>query len=444
MRPLRKYVGREALADRRKSAYGVTVMSESKNNNKTLSKQVGTLVLTDVLLPLMMIIVVIMILVVGVNYVFYNYNADNAEEAVLRLSESNVKTKEEIQSDYPDYIVVYYNYNKRLITEEGYGNNDFAGIAYALPSSYYGLVRSEIGGKEYLAATHTMDTPQNEAAYVRVYVDLTTSNSMKNSILGICSAMICFAFVVQSFLGIFAVKTQTKPLQKSLDRNARLISDISHEFNTPLAIINTNISTALANPDKKVEDVSDALVNAVKETQRLKRMIKEMLVLSSSDSRKTILNIENTDISELTREVVEPFAIMCEMDEKEFEDGITDGIWINTDKDKYRQILIALLDNALKYTVEGEKVGVYLKRSENKVLLSVKDTGKGVDEADIKKIFDRFYRSDESRNGKTGGSGLGLAIVKEITRSLGGKIYVRNNVPHGFVVEVEFMVKQKK
>lgn len=419
-------------------------MSGKKANDKTLTMQVGTLVLTDVLLPLMMIIVVIMILVVGVNYVFYNYNAESAEEAVLRLADSEVKSKEDIMRDYPDCIVVYYNYNKRLITDEGYGNNDFSGIAYALPSDYYGLVRAEMGGKEYLAATHTMTTPDGEAAYVRVYVDLTASDAMKDSILMICSLMICFAFAVQSVLGIFAVKTQTKPLQKALDRNARLISDISHEFNTPLAIINTNISTALASPDKKVEDVSDALVNAVKETQRLKRMIKEMLVLSSSDANKTMLNIENTDISRLTREIVEPFAIMCEMDGKEFEDGITDDIWLATDKDKYCQILIALLDNALKYTVEGERVGVYLTKTENKILMSVRDTGKGVDEADIKKIFDRFYRSDESRNSKTGGSGLGLAIVKEITRSLGGKIYVRNNVPHGFVVEIEFLIKQKK
>ena len=158
----------------------------------------------------------------------------------------------------------------------------------------------------------------------------------------------------------------------------------------------------------------------------------------------TRLNLEYTDISGLTRDIVEPFAMMCEMDDKEFVDGITDGIYLVTDKDKYRQMLIALLDNALKYTVPEDYVGVYLERKENKILLSVKDTGKGVEEAEMKKIFDRFYRSDISRNSKTGGTGLGLAIVKEIARALGGKIYVRNNVPHGFVVEIEFTPKAKK
>lgn len=417
-------------------------MSGKKSDKKIVTTQVGTLVLTEVIIPLLMIAVVIMLLVIGVNYVFYNYNGNNVEESALRLSESEVKSKEELERDYPDYIVVYYDYNKRLITREGFGNYDYEGLSYSLPSDYYGLVRVRIEGSTYLAATHTMSDEYNDvAAYVRVYVNMATSDALKDGILLICSVMIAFAFVVQSLSGLLAVRSQTKPLVRALERNARLISDISHEFNTPLAIINTNISSALANPGKKVEDVSEALVNAINETHRLKRMIKEMLVLSSSDADKTILNMEYINISDLTRDIVEPFAMMCEMDEKEFVDGINDDIMLTTDKDKYRQMLIALLDNALKYTVEGEKVGVFLNRNDNKISLTVKDTGKGVEEADMKKIFDRFYRSDESRNSKTGGSGLGLAIVKEIARALGGKIYVKNNVPHGFIVEIEFQAK---
>ena len=420
-------------------------MSGKKANSKILTSQVGALVLTNVILPLMMIIIVIVSLIIGVNYVFYKFNAEDVELAAQRLSQSAVKSQEALERVYPDYIVVYYYTNKMLITEEGYGNYEYEGVSYSLPPKYYGLVQTEIGGTQYLAATHTMSAPFNEKAiYVRVYINMTATEEMKSNILLICSLMIGFAYVVQSLFGILAVKSQTKPLVKALDRNSRLISDISHEFNTPLAIINTNISKVLANPDSKVEDVSDSLVNAVNETQRLKRMIKEMLVLSSSDSDKAVLNMEITDISALTREVAEPFAMMCEMDEKEFEDGIDDDIFFAVDKDKYRQLLIALLDNALKYTVPGEKVGVYLTRNEGKIVLSVKDTGKGVDPAEIKKIFDRFYRSDESRNSKTGGSGLGLAIVKEIVHLLGGKIYVRNNVPHGFVVETEFSSNVKK
>lgn len=420
-------------------------MSGKKADDKAIISQVGALVVTDVVIPLLMIIVAIICLTIGVNYSFFKYNSEDVELAALRLSQSEVKSKDTLERAYPDYIIVYYDINKQLITEEGFGNYDYEGVSYSLPSEYYSLVQQDINGVPYLAATHTMSAPYNEkATYVRVYIDLSTSDALKDSILLICSLMIAFVFIVQSLLGIFAVKSQTKPLVRSLERNSRLISDISHEFNTPLAIINTKISAALANPAKKVEDVSEELVSAINETQRLKRMIKEMLILSSSDSNRTLLNMEELDISDLTRDVVEPFAMMCEMDEKEFVDGINDGIRFTTDKDKYRQMLIALLDNALKYTVAGETVGVFLTANENKIFLSVRDTGKGVEEADMKKIFDRFYRSDESRNGKTGGSGLGLAIVKEIVRSLGGKIYVRNNVPHGFIIEIEFAVKAKK
>ena len=407
-------------------------MSGKKADDKAIVSQVGALVVTDVVIPLLMIIVAIICLTIGVNYSFFKYNSEDVELAALRLSQSEVKSKDALERVYPDYIIVYYDINKQLITEEGFGNYDYEGVSYSLPSEYYSLVQQDINGVPYLAATHTMSAPYNEkATYVRVYIDLSTSDALKDSILLICSLMIAFVFIVQSLLGIFAVKSQTKPLVRSLERNSRLISDISHEFNTPLAIINTKISAALANPAKKVEDVSEELVSAINETQRLKRMIKEMLILSSSDSNRTLLNMEELDISDLTRDVVEPFAMMCEMDEKEFVDGINDGIRFTTDKDKYRQMLIALLDNALKYTAQGKICMRYrVDEIKRQILISVSDTGIGIPQK-RRMILSEIFS-------------IGLAIVKEIVRSLGGKIYVRNNVPHGFIIEIEFAVKAKK
>ena len=217
-----------------------------------------------------------------------------------------------------------------------------------------------------------------------------------------------------------------------------MIADISHEFNTPLAIVNSDIARTLEKPEEKVKDVSEQLVSALNETQRLKRMIKELLVLSSSDARKLHMNFENCDLSAETREICEPFAMMAELDGKIFEEDIEDGVVCVADRDRFRQIAIALLDNAMKYTEVGESVGVSLKRQLSKIVFEVKDTGKGVPEEDMVKIFDRFYRTDDSRSGKTGGTGLGLAIVKEVAGAMGAKIYVHANKPKGFVVEIGF------
>lgn len=391
-----------------------------------------------------MLFVVILLLVFGVMYVFFQFNAESVTDTANNLSQTDVKSQEEIEREYPRYIVVYYDINKTLITQPGYGNPTLEDISHGLPVEYYGLVKAELESGSYLVATTLMKEPYNGTAkYVRVYMNTMNEDTLRTQIVLICSAMFTVVFVIQSLLGIFAVKTQTRPLEKALERNTRLISDISHELNTPLAIINTNISAALANPDERVEDVSESLVKAVNETQRLKRMIKELLVLSSSDSKKLILNMEYCNVSELTQEICEPFALMCDMDGKEFVDKIEKDVYCCVDKDKYRQILIALLDNALKYTVCGEKVAVYLYVRENKTVLSVRDTGKGVEEKDMVKIFERFYRSDESRNGKTGGTGLGLAIVKEIASNMKARVYARNNTPKGFIVEVEFENKSR-
>ena len=157
-------------------------MSGKRSDKKLLNTQVGMLVLTDVFLPFLMVIVVILSLIIGVNYVFYSFNANDVEAAALRLSQSEVKSKEALERVYPEYIVVYYDIDKRLITEEGYGNYEYKGVSYSLPSDYYGLVTMEIEGTSYLAATHTMSEPFNEkAVYVRVYVNMQASDTMKNS-----------------------------------------------------------------------------------------------------------------------------------------------------------------------------------------------------------------------------------------------------------------------
>lgn len=419
--------------------------NNSNTDQKTVRFQLGSMVIMNIGIPLLMIVVVILVLNIGISYVFYDFNSKDVIDVATRLSHSEIKSEEQIKTDYSGYIVVYYDINKIRITEEGYGTTSQKGISHNLPDEYYKLVETQLNGVKYLVATAVMEAPYNGVAkYVRVYIDYSSEDNLKKQMLWICSLLITIVFVLQSTVGFFAIKMQMKPLLKTLEKNSRLISDVSHEFNTPLAIINSNISSALASPDSKVEDISESLAKAKNEAQRLKRMIKELLILSASDAKKVILNKENINLSELANEIAEPFMLMCELDEKEFVSKIDENIYLYTDKDKFRQIMIALLDNAVKYTQQGDKVGLTLCEREEKIVVSVWDTGHGVPEDEMVKIFDRFYRSDESRNSKTGGTGLGLAIVKEVAYNLGAKIYAKNNNPTGFVVEVEFSAKTNK
>lgn len=399
-------------------------------------------------LPLIVTVVIMLVVAMVVNVSFYSFEMDSALSTARSLASDRVRTADEVIRDYPGAYVLYFN--EKLELKEEFGNPDDLERRPDKLQSPSEVSSIEIDGDRYIIATLEMtestpleDMPDGAETirYVRVYINVGAEEALRLRITLFCVAFFVIVFAIQSLIGYFGGVKQTKPFIRALERNNRLIADISHEFNTPLAIVNSDISRTLEKPEAKVKDVSEQLVSALNETQRLKRMIKELLILSASDAQKLDLKFENADISAILKGLVEPFSMMAELDGKTFVDEVDDGVTAVVDTDKFRQITIALLDNAMKYTSEGESVTLSLRRKGGKIVLGVFDTGKGVPEEDMVRIFERFYRTDDSRNGKTGGAGLGLAIVKEIVSNMGAKLYVHANKPKGFAVEVEWDVK---
>lgn len=399
-------------------------------------------------LPLIVTVVIMLVVAMVVNVSFYSFEMDSALSTARSLASDRVRTADEVIRDYPGAYVLYFDGNLELVSS--FGNPDDLERRPDKLQSPSEVSSIEIDGDRYIIATLEMpeatpydDVPDGAESirYVRVYINVGAEEALRIRITLFCVAFFVIVFAIQSVIGYVGGVKQTKPFIRALERNNRLIADISHEFNTPLAIVNSDISRTLEKPDAKVKDVSEQLVSALNETQRLKRMIKELLILSASDAQKLDLKFENADISAILKELAEPFSMMAELDGKTFVDEVDEGITAIVDTDKFRQITIALLDNAMKYTSEGESVTLSLRRKGGKIVLGVFDTGKGVPEEDMVRIFERFYRTDGSRNGKTGGAGLGLAIVKEIVSNMGAKIFVHANAPKGFAVEVEWDVK---
>lgn len=399
-------------------------------------------------LPLIVTVVIMLVVAMVVNVSFYRFEMDSALSTARSLASDRVRTADEVIRDYPGAYVLYFDGDLDLVTS--FGNPDDLERRPDKLQSPSEVSSIDMGGVRYIIATLEMskatsleDMPDGAGSirYVRVYINVGAEEALRLRITLFCVAFFVIVFAIQSLIGYFGGVKQTKPFIRALERNNRLIADISHEFNTPLAIVNSDIARTLEKPDAKVKDVSEQLVSALNETQRLKRMIKELLILSASDAQKLDLKFENADISAILKELAEPFSMMAELDGKTFVDEVDEGITAIVDTDKFRQVTIALLDNAMKYTSEGESVTLSLRRKGGKIVLGVFDTGKGVPDEDMVRIFERFYRTDGSRNGKTGGAGLGLAIVKEIVSNMGAKIFVHANAPKGFAVEVEWDVK---
>lgn len=217
----------------------------------------------------------------------------------------------------------------------------------------------------------------------------------------------------------------------------QFVADAAHELRTPVA----NLAVAVeAMKSILAKDPAQAMTVASdidREVQRLKRLVEDLLDLSLVESGKVRLDLTTVSPSEIVLRAVQPFYPRAE------EAGIALKVelpsrlsQVKADPDRMIQVLTNLLDNALKYTPRGGEVLVHAYERRGHVLLSVKDTGPGIPEAELPHIFDRFYKVDKARTGARGGAGLGLAIAKRLVEAQGGIIMVESREGHGarFVV----------
>lgn len=201
----------------------------------------------------------------------------------------------------------------------------------------------------------------------------------------------------------------------------RLTSDISHELRTPLTILQSHIEAII---DGVWQPTKDKMKICKNEVDRLIKLVEELKKLTDIENNNIELHISKFNISILINEIITSFRIEFDRKGVELKSDIQENIIINGDKDKIAQILINLLSNGLKFTNSGDKVTVSVKEANNNVKIEVSDTGIGISKENLPYIFERFYRSDKSRNRKTGGAGIGLTIVNALVESHNGTITV--------------------
>ena len=230
--------------------------------------------------------------------------------------------------------------------------------------------------------------------------------------------------------GYLITKRATVPLHEFVDKQITFVSDASHELRTPLAIVQSKLENILTNPNQKVYEVGEDLAISLKELTRLKKLTSDLLALARSDQSKLTYNLTRENLNVLLFEIIDPFIEIAEIEQRKliFEGEDVEAI---VDKDKIRELMIILLDNALKYTNEGDEIKITLKQGVFDAIIEVADTGIGISDETKIKIFERFYREDKARSRSTGGNGLGLSIGKTIVTDLKGKISVDHNDPKG-------------
>jgi heavy metal sensor kinase len=212
-------------------------------------------------------------------------------------------------------------------------------------------------------------------------------------------------------------------LERSFAQATRFSSDASHELKTPLTIMRGEIESALRSEvdNQRIESLLDGLLE---QTERLSAIVEKLLLLSRADAGALTLRKEPVDLSAMCHELVEDAEILALRKKITTKFDISPAIAVYADESYLRRILLNLLDNAIKYNVDGGTVSISLGKSDSLAIFRIANTGPEIPPEHENRIFERFYRADPSRSSETVGSGLGLSICRELVLAHGGDIWL--------------------
>lgn len=277
----------------------------------------------------------------------------------------------------------------------------------------------------------------NEIRYVQILQNVDTENELVSHYFEIIVATIFAGMIMSTIASYILSKITLSPISDTLKKQMEFVQDASHELRTPLTIIQSKQELLLQDPNAKIIDRSDDIVLTLNEAKRLTKLTNDLMILARADDNRIKMEKERTDIDLLISNMVEPYIDIANLENKNLLLNLNYKQEINVDKNKISQVLIILLDNALKYTEEGDNIEINTFSKDGKCIIQVKDTGIGISDEAIKHIFDRFYREDKSRTRETGGSGLGLSIADALVRAHGGTIKAAHNSPKGTIFTIK-------
>jgi signal transduction histidine kinase len=221
-----------------------------------------------------------------------------------------------------------------------------------------------------------------------------------------------------------AFNNMTSNLLQSDQAKKAFVADVTHELRTPLTVINGTIETLEDGALDDIKGRGPLLASMQQETNRLIRLVNDLLVLTRAEAGALNLNIESIDLVELTHARCEGLSALAVPRRVVLQVKGKDQAIVRGDGDRLSQVLDNLLDNAIRHAPDGSTVTVNIGREENEISCAVSDRGSGIPAQHLPLIFERFYRVDSSRARHTGGTGLGLAIVHSLVSAQGGRIAI--------------------
>lgn len=270
--------------------------------------------------------------------------------------------------------------------------------------------------------TITFPRDNGDVSYVQVLANVDSEMAILESVTNTLIGGFLVALIIAAALSYVLARRALKPVLRSWVKQTEFIQNASHELRTPLTIIKTTQELLLDKPNDKVIDHFENIAATIEEVDRLSHLSADLLFLTKFDSGANTLNKTKIELDGALRFMAHLYRETVELQDKVFQFSAASNCSIMADEKKIRQLIAIVLDNALKYTHEGDRIQMNSFREGHDAVIEVKDTGIGISKEDAKRAFERFYRADKARS--EGGSGLGLAIAFSIVKAHGGKITI--------------------
>ncbi len=227
-----------------------------------------------------------------------------------------------------------------------------------------------------------------------------------------------------------------KRIDLALKQIAQFTADASHELRTPIALMRTRAELALRRP-RSAEEHRGTIEQLHAEIVRTSELVERLMLLARTDSGASLVRYVGVELAQLVGEVLAQTSVLAEQKQLIVESSLgSTPVWVLGDAQYLRQLVVILIDNAVKYTPAPGKITVSLEQSNGSAILSVADTGIGIEHLELENIFERFYRADRARSRETGGAGLGLAIGRWIAESHRGTLTAESQPGVGSVFRV--------
>lgn len=246
-------------------------------------------------------------------------------------------------------------------------------------------------------------------------------------------AILFFSLIASYFLA----KRTLKPIKESLNQQKNFTSDVSHELRTPLTAIRMESEVALMNKKSTKEDLAKTIESNLEEVDKLEAIISNLLKLSRLEASEIKSSFKNNDLNEISNSAITKIDHLAKNKEIKINHKNT-NLKVYGDKESIEQLLVIVLDNAIKYSPRKSDINITYSTSRDEVSIIIEDKGRGISPSDLDHIFDRFYKADKSRtkDQENKGFGLGLSIAKMISDLHDGEIKITSEEGKGTTVEI--------